>query len=195
MNRNISNILIFTLGAAAGAGITWKLLKTKYENIAKEEIEEVREYYSNKHKDLDKISEAITEVKEIAEEAVEKGQVRDYNDIIKKEGYVDYSEIKKEEKGEVEESFEGPVLIREDEFGDNPEYSTDTFIFYADGVLADCNGHEINTALEIVGSEYLYAIEDEDTVYVRNDEIEMYYEIIKDEGNYADLFPPIPHEE
>ena len=191
MNRSISNILIFTLGAAAGAGVMWKLLKTKYENIAKEEIDEIREYYSKKNT----VAENVEDAGETVESPkTENREIRDYSDIIKKEGYVDYSEVKKEEKGEVEESFEGPVLIEEDEFADNPEYNTETFIYYADDVLADQRNNVVNTADEIVGTEYVFAIEDEDVVYVRNDELEMYYEIIKDPGEFKDLFPEVPHE-
>lgn len=192
MNKGINNILIFTLGAAIGAGVTWKLVKTKYENIAKEEIDEIREYYAKKNSNMDDLA---CPDKFVESTEAEDNKVRDYNDIIKKEGYVDYSEVKKEEKGAVEESFEGPVLIPEDEFADNPEYSTETFIYYADDVLADQRNNVVNTADEIVGTEYVFAIEDEDVVYIRNDELEMYYEIIKDPGEFKDLFPKVPHEE
>lgn len=185
MNRNVNNILVFTIGAAVGAGITWKLLKTKYENIANEEINEIRELYASKQVAVEE--PANEEVEEKEEGPSDNRNVRDYNDIIKKEGYVDYSEVKKEEKGEVE--VIGPVVVSEDEFCENPEYDSDTFIYYSDAVLADHNGNVINTANTIVGSDYIYALESESVVYVRNDELEMYYEIVKDEGEYADLFP------
>lgn len=190
MNRIVNNVLIFTLGAAAGAGVTWKIVKTKYENIAKDEIDEIREYYANKHQDANNMEPT----EETVESAKTDDEIRDYGDLIKKEGYVDYSEVKKEEKGEVEEAHNGPILISEDEFAEDPEYSTDTFIYYADDVLADQNNNVINTADTIVGTEYVFAIEDEDVVYIKNDELEMYYEIIKDPGEFKDLFPDIPQE-
>ena len=37
MNKStLSNIVIFAVGAAIGSAVTWKLLKTKYEQIAQE---------------------------------------------------------------------------------------------------------------------------------------------------------------
>ena len=44
MNCGILNkILIFSVGAAIGSVITWKLVKTKYERIAQEEIDSGKE--------------------------------------------------------------------------------------------------------------------------------------------------------
>ena len=46
MNKStLSNIVIFAIGAAIGSAVTWKLLKTKYEQIAQEEIDSVKEEY------------------------------------------------------------------------------------------------------------------------------------------------------
>ena len=39
------NVLIFAAGAAIGSAVTWKLIKTKYEQIANEEIESVKEFF------------------------------------------------------------------------------------------------------------------------------------------------------
>jgi len=43
-NTNIRNLAIFAVGALLGSAVTYKLLKTKYEQIAQEEIDDVREY-------------------------------------------------------------------------------------------------------------------------------------------------------
>ena len=48
-NTILSNIFMFAAGAAIGTVVTWKLVKTKYEQIANEEIEEIREYYRSKN--------------------------------------------------------------------------------------------------------------------------------------------------
>ena len=39
---NIKKFFIFVAGAAVGSAVTWKLFKSKYEQIANEEIEEMR---------------------------------------------------------------------------------------------------------------------------------------------------------
>ena len=40
--------MIFLAGGAIGSVVTWKLVKTKYEKFANEEIDSMREYYYNK---------------------------------------------------------------------------------------------------------------------------------------------------
>lgn len=42
MGDKIVKLLIFGIGAAIGSVVTWKLVKTKYERIADEEIESVK---------------------------------------------------------------------------------------------------------------------------------------------------------
>ena len=48
MSNGIKYFVTFALGAAAGSVVAWSFLKSKYEQLAKEEIEEVREYYRQK---------------------------------------------------------------------------------------------------------------------------------------------------
>ena len=49
MSKSIlSKVFIFAVGAAIGSAVTWKLVKTKYEKIANEEIESVKEIYGAK---------------------------------------------------------------------------------------------------------------------------------------------------
>ena len=45
MKDTLNNVLIFAVGAAIGSAVTWKLLKTKYERIAQEEIDSVKEVF------------------------------------------------------------------------------------------------------------------------------------------------------
>ena len=46
MKSILSNVLFFTVGAAIGSAVTWKIVKTKYEQISRAEIESVRELYA-----------------------------------------------------------------------------------------------------------------------------------------------------
>ena len=70
MNNSIlSKAFIFAVGAAIGSAVTWKLVKTKYEKIADEEIESVKEVYLKK---------AYNEVIADADE---------YSEVINKNGY------------------------------------------------------------------------------------------------------------
>ena len=48
MNKEISNIIIFAVGAAIGSAVTWKVVKDKYSKIADEEIRSVKETFCQK---------------------------------------------------------------------------------------------------------------------------------------------------
>ena len=58
MNNKITKILLFTLGAAIGSAITWKLVKNKYEKMAITEIDAIRKYYFEK---IDEMAERENE--------------------------------------------------------------------------------------------------------------------------------------
>ena len=53
MKNQLSNIIIFAAGAAIGSAVTWKLLKTKYEQIAQEEIDSVKAVFSRREESDD----------------------------------------------------------------------------------------------------------------------------------------------
>ena len=66
MNRNLLTSLAFVAGAAAGSAITWKLLKTKYEKIAQEEIDSVKEVFSRRAETVEEtVEEALNSKKVI----------------------------------------------------------------------------------------------------------------------------------
>ena len=48
MNKEISNIIIFAVGAAIGSAVTWKFAKNKYSKIADEEIRSVKETFAKR---------------------------------------------------------------------------------------------------------------------------------------------------
>ena len=45
MNKSLSNAILFTIGVAIGSLVTWKVVKTKYERVAQEEIDSVKAEY------------------------------------------------------------------------------------------------------------------------------------------------------
>ena len=49
MKDLLTSAVIFTVGAIIGSAVTYKMLKTKYENIAQEEIDSVKEVFSRMH--------------------------------------------------------------------------------------------------------------------------------------------------
>lgn len=193
MNYKLFSALSFVAGAAIGSVVTWKLVKTKYEQIAQEEIESVKEVYSRK-----KTPPSIDEcVDEIIRQTDDKPDVVEYAARIANLGY-DHDETEKESKEidkidreEDEDSMrDKPYVISMEEY-DESEYNAETLTLYADGVLTDWRDDIIDDVEDMVGQDAIdnfdkYA--DPDTVYVRNDARELDYEIQRDYRNYSDVY-------
>lgn len=183
MNYKLFNILTFATGAAIGSVATWKFLKTKYEQITREEIESMKEYYSRKY-DTENIEESETSV---VANMQDKPDLMEYAaQIAKEHGYTNYS--KSDEKEDEEEMVVEPYVISPDEF-DEIGYEAVTLTLYADGVLADEMDNIIEDPDRMVGSdiESHFGEYQDDTVFVRNDEQETDYEICRDERNFSDV--------
>ena len=182
MNKTLGNVLAFVAGAAAGSAVTWKLLDTKYNKLAQEEIASVKEYYASKYAEDDEKVEPEDEEETQVEETVEEEDLTEtMNEIIAEQGYV-------EEEGDEEEMMKEPYVISPDDFGDT-DYETITLVYYADGVLADTMDNVIEDVEDVVGNEALAHFDEyeDDTVCVRNDREEVDYEIIRDYGKFSDL--------
>ena len=183
MKSILSNALFFTVGAAIGSAVIWKIVKTKYEQISREEIESVREMYAKE--------EASHEEAEDSEED-DSDEENEYDRIINKAGYRkpdtdDENEDKEDEEGD-DEMIE-PYVIVPEEFDENG-YETMTLFYYADGVLAYGDTNEV---VEDVGelvcedfAEHFGEYED-DSVFVRNDNLRIDIEILKDVRRYSEV--------
>ena len=69
MKNSVKIIFSFTLGAAVGLVATQRFFKAKYEAIAQEEIDSVKEVYSKKHKDnMNEVDENVSSTPENVEE-------------------------------------------------------------------------------------------------------------------------------
>ena len=91
MNNSIKNIAIFVAGAAIGSAITWKMIKQKYADLAQEEIDSVKETFSNSAR-YQSDSSVTPEQKEAAAMAKEKPNVKEYVEYLnKKRSNVDYT--------------------------------------------------------------------------------------------------------
>lgn len=185
MNKTLSNLFIFTAGAAIGSAVTWKLVKDKYARLAQEEVEAVREFYMNRHQD----SEDGTSVKE-EPVAVIPESVPEFTEQER----VDYAAIantysNNNEKG-VPKPVKRPYVISPDEFDENG-YQTVSLTYYADGVVEDdfydvWDDDEIEEKIGLSSLNHFGEYE-EDSVFVRNENNETDYEILRDPRNYSDV--------
>lgn len=185
MNYDLFNkVFIFFGGAAVGSAVTWKLIKTKYEHIAQEEIDSVKEVFKRRLKE-----DRLEECEEPEETCYnpETDELEDYEKVLDGAGYRNYS-TKKEEKEECDVCE--PYVISPEEFDENEDYETVSLTYYADGVLTDEFGNVIEDVEGMVGKESLthFGEYEEDSVFVRNDSLKTDYEILRDTYNYSDTY-------
>ena len=183
----MKGLLIFAAGLAVGAVAGAVIVKNKVLADAKAEIDEVREYYRESRGQKD---EHVEEVKEVEKKEYE------LKDIQIKDEHTNYSQITKMYMSKDEHQtpmYDDPFVIDPSEFGENPEYDTETLTYFADGVLVDDVDDVIEEPDIVVGLENLKVFEEfgATTVYVRNDIYKTDYEIIRDDWNYSDLKEPV----
>ena len=186
MNNRTSLAMAFMVGTAMGACSSWYFLKKKYERIAQEEIDSVKNVYGKRE---------ISVPNETAEAkpsgTVEKPGIAEYAAILRKEGYHhNYGEFLTKPEEKKEEQVERPYVISPGEFGEFDEYEKISLIYYSDGVLADEDNELVDDVDDIVGEDSLnhFGEYEEDTVFVRNDRLKCDYEILADERNFSDLY-------
>lgn len=182
MNKDMMiKLFIFTAGAAIGSAVTWGVLKTKYEQIANEEIESVKQYYKTKE-----VEEGVKNIANKSDEDLEREAKEAYEFYAKR-----YSSGQDERPGQKvekkeEENVEKPYVISPEEFDEIDEYEAISLTLYADGVLADDQGNIIDDVEETVGKDSLnhFGEYEDDSVFVRNDERRCDYEILADALTY-----------
>lgn len=214
MNRNtLCKIFLFAAGAAIGSVATWKLVKTKYEQIAQEEIDSVKEEYANLMKSMrDKLKGSVSEQTESAESEKCDDEYPDDDDrdfTPHEQDMIEYykltskyhksDEVVEEDSENNEEGGNGdadddedfpyinePYVISVDDFNSGPPgFNVQTLDYFADGVLADDWGVVLDIE-ETIGEDALshFGDEQDDIVYVRNERNEIDYEVTRDPRTY-----------
>ena len=189
----MKGLLIFAAGLAVGAVAGAVIVKNKVLADAKAEIDEVREYYRESRGQKD---EYVEEVKEVEKKEYELKDILIKDEPKTEKEHTNYSQITKMYMSKDEfqtPMYDDPFVIDPSEFGENPEYDTETLTYFADGVLVDDVDDVIEEPDIVVGLENLKIFEEfgATTVYVRNDIYKTDYEIIRDDWNYSDLKEPV----
>ncbi len=198
MNSMIGKAVIFAAGMATGAVAAWGMARKKYEQIAQEEIDSVKEQFSRcageegKPKDgQEEAAEADNNGnKDVGQEEPHRKEHTAYQTMVERCGYAKAEESRKEE------SVERPYVIKPEEFGEFGEYETISLTYYADQVLADDGDELVEDVEDTVGFESLghFGEYEDDSVFVRNDRLKCDYEILLDSRNYADVRKAMPRQ-
>lgn len=188
----LTGIIAFATGAAAGAAASWYFAKTKYERIAQEEIDSVKEAFNAPCEDH---GPEPTEDKEDEEEDHPELSEKEYTAVVNDHGYTAYSDA---EQKEVESmGFRKPYVIPPEEFGEEEEYGRSSLTYYADKVLVDELDEMVENVEDTIGFESLthFGEYEEDSVYVRNERIKCDFEILLDSRRYTDVLKEKPYKE
>ena len=190
----MKGLLIFAAGLAVGAVAGAVIVKNKVLADAKAEIDEVREYY-RESRGVKEVEE-VEEIKEVEKKEYELKDIQIKDEPKTEKEHTNYSQITKMYMSKDEYQtpmYDDPFVIDPSEFGENPEYDTETLTYFADGVLVDDVDDVIEEPDVIVGLENLKIFEEfgATSVYVRNDLYKTDYEIIRDDWNYSDLKEPV----
>lgn len=215
MNKKLLNVLMFAVGAAIGSAVTWKVVKTKYEQIAQEEIDSVKEEYASlmvkmKHKlnetatykgpqDTDEAKAMEEDYDEYYPDDDERDFTEYYKITSKYRGSNDAEEDDDEEGGKGDEDevpyINGPYVISPEDFASSPPgYNAQPLDYFADGVLADSWGVQLDIE-ETIGEDAVEHFGDyvDDVVHVRNERNEIDYEVTRDPRTYADAVHTNPN--
>ena len=184
MSKNtLSKIVIFAAGAVVGSTVTFKVVKYKYEKIAREEIDSVIETFSKSSdmkidNDDEYEEDEEDEEDETDDDLIERSKL---SKIISEQKYNNYEE-------EDEDNMEKPYVISPEEFGEY-DYPMVTLFYYADGVVTNERGKIVANVDELIGEDFAshYGEYETDTVFVRNDKMKIDYEILKDYRNYSEI--------
>ena len=190
----MKGLLIFAAGLAVGAVAGAVIVKNKVLADAKAEIDEVREYYRESRgvKEVEEVKEKVEETIDHIQDLIEEHETKPKTE----KEHTNYNQIAKmyTSKNEFQTPmYDDPFVIDPSEFGENPEYDTETLTYFADGVLVDDVDDVIEEPDIVVGLENLKVFEEfgATSVYVRNDIYKTDYEIIRDDWNYSDLKEPV----
>lgn len=193
MNSKVIGVVAFLTGAAVGAFATWRVCKERYERLAEEDIKSVREMYARRTAEPEpEVDEEPTEVdfdelRTITSQVVTKQMIADlgYDKAIMKEN---------EEKGEPN-AMGKPYVIDPIESGNGGEYEIVSLTYYADGVLTDESDEPIEDIESFIGvnPEDHFGEYEDDSVFVRDDDMKIDYEILRDYNKYADVKKSPPH--
>lgn len=192
----MKGFLKFVAGIGVGIAISWSYHKNKYEEMIQEEVESLRNAKKIKHGDAVKEefladeNKKGTDVKEEIDNASEeayKEEIERAKTII---NYNKYSTKRDEERSCEKTGCKNPLyIITPDEFASRDGYDTDTFYIFEDNIIADDNNKRIDNVKETFGLTVeeirdQFGVYEEDSVYIRNEKIDMDYEILRELDTY-----------
>lgn len=193
MNRALSNVLLFATGAAVGSLVTWRIFKSRYEIVDEDYDEEPDDPVEGD--DGNKSESTETKI-----DYNKKPPLKDYVKMVENYGYKPKTHMEEVEEelanGEQgDEDIYEPFIIRPEEYGELHAYETLSLNYYADGVLTDDLDNPIEDVESLVPADFAdhFGEYDDNAVFVRNDNLECDYEILRDLRKFTDVVGEYPY--
>lgn len=206
----------FIAGGLVGGGVVYAVTKNKYRKLAEEEIASVKAEYKRRENvsvkvDTAQFKDSIKVSKNNIDEIINSS----YEAKLANLGYADKADLETEglptnfdlneddedvvdDPAEWERDFEKPYVINISEFHtehlDDPKWEKVSLTYYdgpKDDVLASEDGQSITDVEGIIGlanmAHFGVGSDDENILYVRNENIETDFEITRVQGSYTQL--------
>ena len=194
----MKSVLTFIAGLAIGAGVTYVIQKNRYEEMIQEEVEDLREHYKKEGKstykyDGEKMSKEECEESLKKETSVEEC---DFNaERIKREAEYD-EELKKYNYASNDDSetekFNSPYVVNPQEFASLSGYDVISYNYYDDDIIANDDNEELDEeniswtlGMSTEEVQAQFGIYEDDSVYVRNEQLKTDFEILRQNENYT----------
>lgn len=208
----VKGTLLFLSGVGIGYLVADTLKKEQYEQMARDEINEVKAIYKEKLAE-GKNSENKSEKEQNNEEETNKEEIIEYKKMAK---VYDYNKIYTSNKNKLDDNIDEkhnkssisdlncvtydaneyagdrPYIINDEDYGEIEEYDTlQLTYFMGDKKLVDEDADDVIDEPDLhVGLDNLKTFEefpDCTGIYVRNDVIKMDFEILRDDFSYEDI--------
>ncbi len=170
------SIVAFVAGAAIGAYGTWTYAKKYFNDMIDETVKKYSACEAEDQPKIESKPETEEEEDEPAEEEDSDPEKTKYHKAVK-----EYAKTK-------DESKKGPYIIDADEFRDGTMDTCVTYSYFEDGVVTDEYDNIVEDVDEAIGEDFVNHFDDDDVVYVRNEERRCDYEILREGFTYND--PP-----
>lgn len=209
MNKGLLCGLALIAGGAAGFLGARSYFSGKYEALYQKEVEALRAAYRAEDALTRKQETTDMEVKKKAEQAKAKPELTRYVNYARQLGYREDEQEKPEpeapriepilvlEKAETIANPKKPYVVPPDEYGTFDNFETISLTFYADHILADDDDRQISQdeIEHTVGSDSLthFGEYEEDSVFVRNEELKCDYEILLSQKEYSEVLKEKPY--
>lgn len=192
MNKGFVAFLAFSCGGAVGFLTGKKLLEQHYHQIVQEEIDSVKQAFRRQMKRERIPSKGEKNVSKKKENVdMNKPSEKTKNERKDYRAYYPESKTASTKESPKEEENTKPYIIPPEEFDTITGYEAISLTLYADGTVADDDDNAMSEEdiAETITRENLnhFGEYEQDSVFVRNDDMRTDYEILLDERTYNDV--------